>query len=89
MTELTSPSQLSDIKNGIVIFTDKGLCSDRLKDELDSVNSVFNADVNTEVGKNLKTAFAIEYVPSAIFIRKGRLSTPVQGVNAILRGAEC
>lgn len=89
MINLTSPQQLSDIKNGIVIFTDKGLCSDRLIDELDGVKNVFNADVNTEVGKNLKTAFAIEYVPSAIFIRSGRLSTPVQGVNAILRGAEC
>lgn len=89
MTDLESPKQLNDIKNGIVIFTDKGLCSDRLVDELDGINNVFNADVNTEVGKNLKTAFAVEYVPSAIFIRSGRLSTPVQGVNAILRGAEC
>lgn len=88
MTDLTNISQLSDIKNGIVIFTDKGLCSDRLKDELDGVNNVFNADVNTKVGRNLKTAFAIEYIPSAIFIRKGKLSTPVQGVNAILRGVK-
>lgn len=89
MTDLTNISQLSDIKNGIVIFTDKGPCSDRLADELDGINNVFNADVNTEVGKNLKTAFAIEYIPSAIFIRNGKLSTPVHGVNAILRGAEC
>lgn len=88
MINLEAPSQLNDIKNGIVIFTDKGLCSDRLKDELDGVNNVFNADVNTEVGKNLKTAFAIEYVPSAIFIRNGKMSTPVMGVNAILRGVK-
>lgn len=89
MTDLESPNQLSDIKNGIVIFTDKGLCFDRLVDELDGINNVFNADVNTEVGNNLKTAFAVEYVPSAIFIKSGKLSVPVQGINAILRGAEC
>lgn len=89
MIDLENPKQLNDIKNGIVIFTDQTLCSDRLKDELDGVNNAFNADVNTEVGKNLKTAFAIEYISSAIFIRKGKLSAPVQGVNAILRGAEC
>lgn len=88
MTDLTSPQQLSDIKNGIVIFTNKGLCSDRLLDQLDGIKNVFIADVNTEVGKNLKTAFAIEYVPSAIFIKSGKLSVPVQGVNAILRGVE-
>jgi len=85
MIDLKDPKQLNDIKNGIVIFTDSGLCSERLIEGLDSTSGVFNADVNTSAGKSLKAAFAIDYVPSAVFIKNGKFSMPVRGVYAILR----
>lgn len=88
MTDLTSLSQLADKKNITIVFTDQRFCCDRIKDALSETDNILNADVNTEIGKNLKEAHGVDYIPSAIVIKNGKPSVR-RGTGAILENAKC
>lgn len=91
MTDLTNISQLSDKKNTAIVFFDSksdNEASDEVEKELKPRKDIFKVDIQSEIGRNLKEAHAIEYIPSAIFIRNGKPSNPYMGTRAILENAK-
>lgn len=91
MTDLTSLSQLNDKKNLVVVFFDPTIDNEEslktqgnLEDELIDRKDILKADVNVGIGKDLKEAHDITYIPSAIVIKNGKPFLR-QGTGAILR----
>ena len=91
MTDLTSLSQLQDQKNLVVVFFDPAIDNEeslkaqgKLEDELLDRKDILKANVNEGIGKDLKEAHGVDYIPSAIVIKNGKPFLR-QGAGAILR----